>query len=71
MMLMDMNKYAEAADVLEELGKHGDNPMDVWFRLGELYERRLNNQDKARDAFSKVPPTSPRYNDAQRKLRRK
>ena len=69
MMLMDMNKYADAADVLEELGKHGDNPMDVWFRLGEIYERRLNDMAKARDSYAKVPPGSPRYADAQKKLR--
>jgi hypothetical protein len=51
--------------------KRGATPPDFWFRLGEIYERRLNDPDKAREAFAKVPPGTPRYNDAQRKLNRK
>ena len=54
MMFSEMNKHAEAAAVLEDLGTHGDNPMDVWFRLGELYERRLNNPEKARESMRKA-----------------
>lgn len=73
MRLTQMNKHKEAAEVLEELAAKAPdpNPMDVWFRLGEIYERRLNDPVKARDAYAKVPPGSPRYNDAQRKLRNK
>ncbi|HYB93564.1 MAG TPA: tetratricopeptide repeat protein, partial [Vicinamibacterales bacterium] len=71
MMYSQMNRHAEAAQVLEELAKFGDNPMDVWFRLGELYERRLNDPARAREAYAKVPPGSPRYNEAQRKLNRR
>ena len=40
MMLTQMNRHAEAAQVLEDMATHGDNPMDVWFRLGEIYEDR-------------------------------
>jgi predicted Zn-dependent protease len=69
--LTQMNRHQEAAQVLEELGARGGNPMDVWFRLGEIYERRLNDQVKAKEAYAKVPPESPRYGDAQRKLTRK
>ena len=43
MTLTQMNRHAEAAQVLEDLGARGGNPMDVWFRLGEIYERRLND----------------------------
>jgi TolA-binding protein len=73
MRLSQMNRHADAAAVLEELAaKSPDaNPMDVWFRLGEIYERRLNDPVKARAAYSKVPQGSPRYDDAQRKLRNK
>ncbi|HWI18910.1 MAG TPA: protein kinase, partial [Vicinamibacterales bacterium] len=71
MTFSQMNRHAEAAAMLEEMGARGDNPMDVWFRLGEIYERRLNNPEKAQEAYAKVPQGSPRYNDAQRKLRRK
>ena len=73
MRLSQMNKHQEAAVVLEELAAKAPdaNPMDVWFRLGEIYERRLNDPVKAREAYAKVPQGSPRYNDAQRKLRNK
>ena len=40
-------------------------------RVGELYERRLKDPVKAREAYEKVPATSARYRDAQRKLSRK
>jgi serine/threonine protein kinase/TolA-binding protein len=71
MTLSQMNRHQDAAQVLEELGARGGNPMDVWFRLGEIYERRLNDQVKAKEAYAKVPSDSPRYQDAQRKLTRK
>jgi serine/threonine protein kinase/outer membrane protein assembly factor BamD (BamD/ComL family) len=70
-MYADMNKWAEAAQVLEAMGaNHQGNPMEVWFRLGEIYDRRLNDQARARVAYAKVPKDSPRYGDAQRRLRR-
>jgi TolA-binding protein len=71
MTLSQMNRHQEAAQVLEDLGARGGNPLDVWFRLGEIYERRLNDPVKAKEAYAKVPPESPRYGDAQRKLTRK
>jgi len=49
----------------------GGNPVDVWWRLGEIYERRLNDPAKAREAYAKVPQGSPRYGDAQKKLNKK
>jgi tetratricopeptide (TPR) repeat protein len=72
MTLSQNNRHAEAAVVLEDLAaKGGENPMDVWWRLGEIYERRLNNPQKALEAYAKVPQASPRYNDAQKKLKRR
>ena len=68
-----LNRHKEAADTLEELAaKSGETvPGDLWFRLGEIYERRLDDPAKARESYAKVPPGSPRYNDAQKKLNRK
>ena len=72
MTLTQLDRHAQAAEVLEEIGaRGGGNAPDFWFRLGEIYERRLNNPAKAREAYGKVPPGSPRYSDAQRKLNRK
>jgi serine/threonine protein kinase/tetratricopeptide (TPR) repeat protein len=73
-LLEDMDKHKEAAEVFEEIGARAggvNNPGDVFFRLGELYERRLKDPGRAKDAYAKVPQSSPRYNEAQRRLKRK
>ena len=68
----DMNQYQAAAEVWEHMAaQFPGNPAEVWFRLGELYERRLRNAEKARAAYEKVPPDSPRYKDAQQRLKRR
>ena len=43
----------------------------LWFRLGDIYERRLKNPEKAREAYAKVPQSSSRYNEAQRRMKRR
>jgi tetratricopeptide (TPR) repeat protein len=68
--LGDMNRWADAAAVLEEMGAKNENPNETWFRLGEIYDRRLNQPAKAQEAYAKVPQGSQRYNDAQRRLKR-
>ena len=71
-MLSQINRHQEAAQVLEELGAHfPGNPMDVWFRLGEIYDRRLNDPVKAKEAYARVPKDSARYTEAQRRLTRR
>ncbi|MFA5908434.1 MAG: protein kinase [Vicinamibacterales bacterium] len=71
-MLGGMNRHQDAAHVLEDLAAHfPDNPMDVWFRLGEIYERRLNDPVKAKETYAKVPQGSARYAEAQRRLNRR
>ena len=71
-MLAQMDRHAEAAQLLEELAtKFPENPLDAWFRVGEIYERRLRNPVKAKEAYAKVPPGSSRYNDAQQRLKRR
>ena len=73
-MLEDLDRHQEAAQVLEELGARagaGNNPGEVFFRLGEIYERRLKDPVRAKEAYAKVPPGSKRYDEAQRRLKRK
>jgi len=68
----DMDRYQAEADVLERLAaQFPGNPVEVWFKLGELYDRRLKLADKAREAYAKVPSSSPRYRDAQQRLNRR
>jgi TolA-binding protein len=70
-MYLDLNQPALAAQALIDLGtRFPKNPFDdAWFRLGELYERRLKDPARAREAYAKVAPTSPKYRDAQRRLK--
>ena len=46
------------------------NAGEAWFRAGEIYERRLKDADKAREAFDQRARRLAEYRDAQRKLRR-
>ena len=69
-MYHDLDRYDREAQALADLGTHFPaNPYDSWYRLGELYERRLKDPARAREAYAKVPPASPRYRDAQRRLK--
>ena len=71
MLLTGMDRHQEAARVLEDLAaRFPDNPMEVWFRLGELYDRRLNDPLRAKEAYAKVPPNSQRYQEAQKRSKR-
>ena len=69
---IDLDQYERAAQALVDLGNHfPQNPYDSWYRAGEIFERRLRDPARARDAYSKVPERSPRYREAQRKMREK
>jgi TolA-binding protein len=65
----DNDRWALEAEALDRLSRLGNNPFDVWFRLGEVYERRLKDPARARAAYTQVPASSPRYQDAQRRVK--
>jgi serine/threonine protein kinase len=44
---------------------------EAYFRAGEIYELRLRDPRRAREAYAKVPPDSPLYQQAQRRLQRR
>ena len=61
-------RYDLAAEALGTLGtRFPATRYDAWWEAGELYDKRLKDKDKAKDAYSKVPSTSRRYKDAQKK----
>jgi TolA-binding protein len=69
-MYADLDQWERAAQSYAQLGTtFPDNPNDAWFKAAEIYERRLKDMNQARDAYSKVPQSSTRYRDAQRKLK--
>jgi serine/threonine protein kinase len=68
----DLDQWALAAGAFTDLAtRYPSNPHDAWWLLGELYERRLRDDARAKAAYAQVPPTSKRYQEAQRKLSRR
>jgi TolA-binding protein len=68
-ILEDLNRYPLQAQALDDLtARFPETKFDAAWKLGEVRERRLKNRAGAIEAYSKVPPASPKYRDAQRKL---
>jgi len=64
----DLKRYDLAVEALGSLGtRFPATRYDAWWEAGELYDKRLKDKDKAKDAYAKVPSTSRRYKDAQKK----
>jgi serine/threonine protein kinase/TolA-binding protein len=64
-----MKRYDLQAQALTALGSSFPKTQhDAWWEAGEVFERRLHDAAKAKDAYSRVPTTSRRYRDAQKKL---
>jgi len=55
---------------LEQLAaRFPNNQRDAAWRAGELYDRKLKDNARARAAYSLVPATSEHYRDAQKRSR--
>ena len=66
----DLKRYDLAAQALVDLGtRFPQTRHEAWWEAGQLFERRLKDEGRARDAYGRVPASSRRYRDAQRKLR--
>jgi TolA-binding protein len=66
----DLERFDLAAATFAELAtRHPSLSPDAWYRAGELYRRRLNDSQLARNAYSSVPKESRYYKDAQNRLR--
>ena len=65
----DIKRYDLQAQALTALASYFPKTRhDAWWEAGEVFERRLRDVAKAKDAYSRVPTTSRRYRDAQKKL---
>jgi len=68
-MYEDLRRYDLAGQALFDLARRfPNNAIDAAWRAGEMYEKRLKDPQRARDAYALVPSRSPRYRDAQKKL---
>jgi TolA-binding protein/predicted Ser/Thr protein kinase len=67
-MYDDLKRFALAAQALESLAsRFPNNRRDAQWRAAELYDKKVKDAAKARDAYARVPPTSPHYRDAQKR----
>ena len=68
-ILEDLNRYALQAQALDDLSaRFPQTRHDAAWKLGEIRERRFKDRAGAVEAYSRVPSTSPKYRDAQRKV---
>jgi serine/threonine protein kinase/outer membrane protein assembly factor BamD (BamD/ComL family) len=66
----DRDRHALAATALVDLATRFPNTRyDAWFLAAEIYDRELKQKDRASELYLKVPPSSPRFDQAQRRLR--
>ena len=71
-MYEDLKRYDLAAQSLLKLAERvPKSDKDPEWRAGEIYEKKLKDSAKARDAYAKVPPSSSRFKDAQKKIQAK
>jgi serine/threonine protein kinase/tetratricopeptide (TPR) repeat protein len=67
-MYEDLKRYELAAQSLETLAtRFPNNRRDAAWRAAELYEKRIKDAARARAAYARVPASSPRYKDAQKR----
>ena len=67
----DTKRYDLAARAFVTLAmRFPETQFDAWFAAAELYERRLADNPRAKAAYGRVPTSSPRFSDAQKRLRR-
>jgi TolA-binding protein len=67
-MYEDEKRWDLAAAAYEQLTQHfPQTRLDAWFQLAEIYERRLKDAARAKQAYGKVPTTSAHFKEAQKK----
>jgi serine/threonine protein kinase/outer membrane protein assembly factor BamD (BamD/ComL family) len=63
-------QYRLAAGAFADLAeRYPETQFDAWYAAAELYDKRLNETVSARAAYTRVPPSSPHFRDAQKRLR--
>jgi serine/threonine protein kinase/tetratricopeptide (TPR) repeat protein len=64
----DRKAWDRAASTYTDLAtRFPQTRYDAWWKAAEIYEKRLKNDAAARAAYAKVPSTSPKYKDAQKR----
>jgi len=65
----DLNRYPMQGQALLDLAnRFPQSKYDPYWRLGEVREKRLQDKPGAIDAYSKVPPSSSKYKNAEKRV---
>jgi tetratricopeptide (TPR) repeat protein len=65
----DTKRFELAAATFETLAaRDAEDRYDAWFAAGEIYDKRLKDPVRARANYARVPPSSPHYDDARKRL---
>jgi TolA-binding protein len=68
-MYFDLKRFGLAVEAFENLGtRFPSTTHDAWWRTGQIYDRRLDDNTKAIAAYRKVPSGSHRHDEAQRRI---
>jgi len=67
----DLKLFQEAVGAFSELAaRFPETELDAWWRIGQLYDRRLDDKARAIDAYRHVPESSEHHGDAQKRINR-
>jgi TolA-binding protein len=70
-MYFDLKRYALAAVAFERLATGFPSTRhEAWWQAGQIYDRRLDDAARAVAAYQRVPASSSRYQDAQKRISR-
>lgn len=70
-MYEGLKKYDLAAQAFSDLGsRFPATRHDAWYRAGSLYDKRLKDAARAKEAYARVPAGSGKYKEAQERLKR-
>ncbi len=65
----DAKRFDMAAATFEKLAaRDAADRYDGWFQAADLFDRRLKDKVRARAAYSHVPPSSPHYAEALKRM---
>jgi TolA-binding protein len=64
-----IKRFDLAAQTFSDLGSHfPQTRYDAWWRAAQLFDRRLDQNAKALDAYKRVPAGSPHADDARKRI---
>jgi serine/threonine protein kinase/outer membrane protein assembly factor BamD (BamD/ComL family) len=65
----DTKRFEMAAATFQALAtRDEDDRYDAWFAAGEIYEKRLKDNARAKEAYSHVLQSSPHYAEARKRI---